>query len=104
MQACGLIVEYNPFHNGHLFHIEKAKEISQAECIVAVMSGPFLQRGEPSIIDKYHRTMAALENGVDVVVELPFPYAVESSHLFAVGSVKTLHKIGVSSICFGSES
>lgn len=104
MEACGLIVEYNPFHNGHLYHVEQAKNISQADCIIAVMSGSFLQRGEPAIIDKYHRTMAALVSGVDIVIELPYPYAVESSHLFAAGSVKTLHEIGAASICFGSES
>lgn len=104
MKACGLIVEYNPFHNGHLYHIKKAKEVSQAECMIAIMSGSFLQRGEPAIIDKYHRTLAALKSGADIVIELPYPYAVQSSHLFAVGAVKTLHEVGVSSICFGSES
>lgn len=104
MEACGLIVEYNPFHNGHLYHVERAKGVSRAECIIAVMSGSFLQRGEPAIIDKYHRAKAALESGVDIVIELPYPYAVQSSHLFAAGSVKSLHEIGVSSICFGSES
>lgn len=104
MNACGLIVEYNPFHNGHLHHIEQARKASEAECIIAVMSGSFLQRGEPAIMDKFHRTLAALKSGVDIVVELPYTYAVESSHLFAAGSVKTLHEIGVSSICFGSES
>src|SRR5699024_1382693 len=104
MKACGLIVEYNPFHNGHLHHVEQAKEISGAECIIAVMSGSFLQRGEPAIIDKYHRTLAALKGGVDLVVELPYTYAVQSSHLFATGAVKTLNEMGASSICFGSES
>ncbi|WP_430786140.1 nucleotidyltransferase [Virgibacillus flavescens] len=104
MEACGLIVEYNPFHNGHLHHLKQAKKESNASCMIAVMSGNFLQRGEPAIIDKFHRTKAALANGIDIVLELPFTYAVQSSELFAKGSVHTLNEIGVSSICFGSES
>ena len=104
MKACGLIVEYNPLHNGHIYHINRAREVSGAECIIAIMSGSFLQRGEPAIIDKFHRTRAALQNGVDIVVELPFPFAVQSSEGFAKGAVQTLNEIGVSSICFGSES
>lgn len=104
MQACGLIVEYNPFHNGHAFHIEESRKASGADCLIAVMSGSFLQRGEPAIIDKFHRTKAALSAGVDIVLELPYLYAVQSSDLFAQGSVQTLNEIGVSSICFGSES
>ena len=103
VKACGLIVEYNPLHNGHLYHIKEARNISQAECMIAVMSGSFLQRGEPAIIDKYHRTKTALASGVDIVLELPYPYAVQSSKLFAKGSVHTLNEIGVSNICFGSE-
>lgn len=104
MKACGLIVEYNPFHNGHLYHVQAAKKITNADCMIAVMSGSFLQRGEPAIIDKFHRTKAALEAGVDIVVELPYAYAVQSSHYFAKGAVHTLHSLNVSSICFGSES
>ncbi|MFB4167607.1 nucleotidyltransferase [Virgibacillus sp. JSM 102003] len=104
MEACGLIVEYNPFHNGHAYHIQEAKKVSNADCIIAVMSGSFLQRGEPAIIDKFHRTKAALSAGIDIVLELPYPYAVQSSDMFAKGSVHTLNEIGVSSICFGSES
>src|SRR5699024_3310115 len=104
MQACGLIVEYNPFHNGHAFHIEASRKASGADCLIAVMSGSFLQRGEPAIIDKFHRTKAALSAGGDIVLELPFVYAVQSSELLARGSVQTLHDIGVSNICFGSES
>ncbi|PAV29898.1 hypothetical protein CIL05_08445 [Virgibacillus profundi] len=104
MNACGLIVEYNPFHNGHVHHIQEAKKTSGADCMIAVMSGDFLQRGEPAIIDKFHRVPAALQSGIDIVLELPYPYAVQSSDLFAKGSVQTLHEVGVSSICFGSES
>jgi predicted nucleotidyltransferase len=104
MNACGLIVEYNPFHNGHVYHIEAAKKTSGADCIVAVMSGNFLQRGEPAIIDKYSRTRAALQSGVDLVIELPYLYAVQNSDIFARGAVSILHEAGVSTICFGSES
>ncbi|WP_099157977.1 nucleotidyltransferase [Virgibacillus ndiopensis] len=104
MQACGLIVEYNPFHNGHVYHLEEAKKNSNADCMITVMSGSFLQRGEPAIIDKFHRTKAALASGIDIVAELPYVFAVQSSDLFAKGSVQTLHELGVSSICFGSES
>ncbi|WP_026906011.1 nucleotidyltransferase [Paucisalibacillus globulus] len=104
MNICGLIVEYNPFHNGHDYHIKEAQEVTNADCMIAVMSGSFLQRGEPAIIDKFHRAKAALNSGIDIVVELPFVYAVESSDLFAKGSVMTLHELGVNNICFGSES
>jgi len=104
VKACGLVVEYNPFHHGHYYHVHKTKQITNADCIIAVMSGSFLQRGEPAIIDKFHRTKAALEKGVDIVLELPYPYAVQSSTLFAKGAIYSLYEIGVSEICFGSES
>ncbi|MFA1818676.1 nucleotidyltransferase [Virgibacillus oceani] len=104
MKACGLIVEYNPFHNGHLYHIQQSKKLTKADCVIAVMSGSFLQRGEPAIVDKFHRTKAALESGVDIMLELPYPYAVQSSDFFAKGAVLTLYEIGADSICFGSES
>ncbi|WP_067728276.1 nucleotidyltransferase [Oceanobacillus damuensis] len=104
MNACGLIVEYNPFHNGHVYHIEEARKQSGADCMIAVMSGNFLQRGEPAVIDKFHRASAALQTGIDIILELPYIYAVQHSDLFADGAVKTLSEAGVSSICFGSES
>ncbi|WP_337020361.1 nucleotidyltransferase [Oceanobacillus massiliensis] len=104
MNACGLIVEYNPFHNGHVYHIDEARKASGADCMIAVMSGSFLQRGEPAIIDKFHRTKAALQTGIDIVLELPYLFAVQNSDIFAEGAVKTLHEAGVSTICFGSES
>jgi len=104
MQACGLIVEYNPFHNGHLYHVNQAKKKTSADCIIAVMSGSFLQRGEPAIIDKFYRTKAALRSGVDLVLELPYAFAVQSSQLFAKGAVNILSEIGAESLCFGSES
>ncbi len=104
MKACGLVVEYNPFHNGHQYHIEEARKITQADCIIAVMSGSFLQRGEPAIIDKFHRTRAALQGGVDLVIELPYAYAVQSSRYFARGAVLSLYALGIETLCFGSES
>lgn len=104
MKACGLIVEYNPLHNGHLYHIEAARQESKSDCIIAVMSGSFLQRGEPAIIDKFHRTRSALQSGVDIVLELPYAYSVQNSDFFAQGAINILHSIGVDSICFGSES
>src|SRR5690606_23873148 len=85
-------------------HVQRAQEISNADCIIAVMSGSFLQRGEPAIIDKFHRTKTALYSGVDLVIELPYAYAVQSSELFAKGAVHSLYHLGVSTICFGSES
>ncbi|GAB3068056.1 nucleotidyltransferase [Virgibacillus ainsalahensis] len=104
MKACGLIVEYNPFHNGHLYHLQESKKMSDADCMIAVMSGSFLQRGEPAVIDKFHRTKAALLSGIDLVLELPYTFSVQSSDLFAKGAVHTLNEVGVSDICFGSES
>lgn len=71
MKACGLVVEYNPFHHGHQYHVEKARQVTNADVVVAVMSGNFLQRGEPAIIDKWQRAQAALQHGVDLIVELP---------------------------------
>ncbi|KGP72446.1 nucleotidyltransferase [Pontibacillus yanchengensis] len=103
MKASGLIVEYNPFHYGHLYHLEQARIASEADCMIAVMSGNFLQRGEPAIIDKWHRAEIALRAGVDLVIELPYVYAVQNSDLFARGAVLTLDAMNVESICFGSE-
>lgn len=86
MKSCGIIVEYNPFHNGHQYHTKMARELSQADVVIAVMSGNFLQRGEPAIIDKWTRAKEALSHGVDLVVELPFAYAVQSADYFARGA------------------
>ncbi|RKJ25089.1 nucleotidyltransferase, partial [Butyricicoccus sp. 1XD8-22] len=66
MQAVGVVVEYNPFHNGHFYHIEQSKKSTGADVVIAVMSGHFLQRGEPALVDKWHRTKMALQNGVDI--------------------------------------
>lgn len=104
MKVVGLITEYNPFHNGHKYHIEQAKKITGADYVVAVMSGNFVQRGAPALIDKYSRTVMALENGVDLVLELPVCYATASAEYFAHGAVSILDKLGiVDALCFGSE-
>ena len=106
MDAVGLITEYNPFHNGHLYHLRESRRASGAEVAVAVMSGHFLQRGEPALFDKWVRTEMALRAGVDVVVEIPFPFACNSAPHFARGAVQLLDAFGgsVSSLCFGSEA
>lgn len=104
MEIVGLITEYNPFHNGHAYHIQKAKEITNADFVIVVMSGNYVQRGTPAIIDKYSRTSMALTNGADIVIELPVIYATASAETFAAGAVRLLHDLGiVTSICFGSE-
>ncbi len=105
MRVLGLIVEYNPFHNGHLYHLEQAKSLCNAEFVVCVMSGNFIQRGEPAIINKWARTKMALKCGIDLVIELPLPYAMSSAEFFAYGAVKILNDIGVvDCLCFGSEN
>jgi cytidyltransferase-like protein len=102
MKAIGIVVEYNPFHNGHRYHLEEAKK--RGEIIIAVMSGDFVQRGEPALINKWKRAEMALENGVDIVVELPVFYSTQNAEIFAKGSVKILEHLKVSEIVFGSEN
>ena len=104
MKAVGLVTEYNPFHNGHLYHLNKAMELTGADLSVAVMSGDFVQRGEPAVLDKYTRTSMALNSGVNLVVELPVNYAVSSAESFAAGALKVLDYVKADSIAFGSES
>ena len=105
MKVTGLITEYNPFHNGHLYHIQKSKEYTDADYIIVVMSGDYVQRGTPAVIDKYLRAQMALEAGADLVLLLPVAYSCASAEYFAIGAVSLLDKLGiVNSICFGSES
>ncbi|MBC2146937.1 nucleotidyltransferase [Listeria booriae] len=104
MKATGLIVEYNPFHNGHVLHLNEAKKQTGAEVIIAVMSGSFLQRGEPALLPKWERAKMAVDAGVDLVVELPFHLATQQAAIFANGAVEILAALGVSSIFFGSEN
>lgn len=104
MKTVGIVAEYNPFHNGHAYHIKKAKEITGADCAIIIMSGNFVQRGTPAILDKYTRTKMALLGGADLVLEIPTLYATSSAELFALGSVLTLEKLHhIDFLCFGSE-
>ena len=100
----GLIVEYNPFHNGHLHHIQEIDRLFEDNIKIAVMSGDYVQRGEPSLINKFEKTKIALSQGVDIVIELPAFYSTQSAEIFAKGSVNILDKLSCSHIVFGSES
>ena len=104
MKVTGIVCEYNPFHNGHKYHIEETKHRLDSEYIIGIMSGDFTQRGRPAIVDKYSRTHMALMGGCDVVIELPVRYATSSAEGFASAAVSTLAATGVcDSISFGSE-
>lgn len=104
MNITGIITEYNPFHNGHLYHLSTAKKVTNCDAIVCIMSGNFVQRGEPAIIDKWKRAEMALLNGVDLIIELPTFYAVSSAEFFAKGAINILDRLGVvNNIFFGSE-
>ncbi|MCE5286926.1 MAG: nucleotidyltransferase [Pelosinus sp.] len=105
MKAVGFIVEYNPFHNGHAWHLAQAKELSGCEFSVGVMSGNFMQRGEPALFDKWKRAEMAVQGGVDLVIELPFVFAVRSAQYFAAGGIRLLSRLGIiSHVCFGAET
>ncbi|WP_110929316.1 nucleotidyltransferase [Bacillus massiliglaciei] len=104
MKAVGLVVEYNPFHNGHAYHAAESKKQAEADLVVAVMSGPFLQRGEPALVSKWARTSMALAGGIDLVVELPYAFSTQMADAFARGAVSILEALGCESLCFGSEN
>ena len=100
----GIIGEYNPFHNGHKYHLEESKKISNSDYSVAIISGNFVQRGNVSIIDKWSKAKMALNNGIDLVIELPTIYSISSAENFAYGAIKTLNSLNiVDYISFGSE-
>ena len=104
MNITAIISEYNPLHKGHLYHIETARKETNADFIIAIMSGNFVQRGTPAIIDKYTRAEAALKSGVDLVLELPTMYATASAEYFALGGVSLANTLGcVTHLSFGSE-
>jgi len=104
MKVVGLITEYNPLHNGHQHHIDEAKRITGADYVIIVMSGNFVQRGAPALIDKYSRAKMALSCGADIVFELPVCFATASAEFFALGAVSLLDKLGIiDDICFGCE-
>lgn len=105
MKVLGIIAEYNPLHNGHIYHMEECRKASGADHIVVVMSGDFTQRGEAAVLDKWTRSRLAVENGADLVLELPFAYAVNSAEHFAKGGVGLLDMLGcVTHIGFGAET
>ncbi|MGD6510624.1 nucleotidyltransferase family protein, partial [Xanthomonas citri pv. citri] len=94
----GIIAEYNPFHTGHKYLLEQAEGLK-----IVVMSGNFMQRGEPAIVDKWTRAQMALEHGADLVVEMPFLVSVQSADHFAKGAISILHRLGVEKLVFGTE-
>ena len=104
MDTIGIICEYNPFHNGHLYHINKIKEMFPNSIIVLVMRGKFTQRADASIINKWDKTEIALKNNIDLVIELPFKYVNQSADTFALGEVTILNYLKVDYLVFGSES
>ena len=105
MKTCAIICEYNPFHNGHLYHLNTARERSGADAIICVMSGNFVQRGEAAIMDKYKRARHAVLAGADAVIELPTLFATSNAELFAKGAIHLLSSIPcVQSLCFGAEN
>lgn len=105
MKIVGLITEYNPFHNGHKYHLDEALKRTGSDYAIVVMSGNFVQRGTPAIMPKHLRTQIALESGAAIVIELPVLYATGSAELFATGAVSLLHSLNcVDFICFGTES
>ncbi|ENJ9652452.1 nucleotidyltransferase [Clostridium botulinum] len=104
MNVSAIIVEYNPMHNGHLYHIKKTKELTDCDALVCIMSGNFVQRGFPSILDKWTKANIALSKGVDLVIELPTLYSLSSAEFFSFGAISILNNLNVvKNICFGSE-
>ena len=104
MESIGVIAEYNPFHNGHLYHLKKIKEKYQNSPIILIMTGNFTERGDVAVIDKWKRTEIALKYGADLVIELPFPFATQSADYFSYGALTLLENLKVTRLVFGSES
>jgi len=104
MIITGIVVEYNPFHNGHIHHIKQARELTKCDLLVAVMSPTFMQRGEPALVNKYLRASYAIKYGVDLVIELPSIFAINSANHFAYGAMKLLNEVGINYLVFGSET
>lgn len=105
MSVVGIVAEYNPFHNGHKYHLEKSISLTKSNYSIALMSSSFLQRGEPAFVDKWTRAKMAVDNGVDLVIELPFIYASQSAELFSLGAIKILNSLNIIDyLSFGSEN
>lgn len=104
MKTAAIIAEYNPFHNGHLYQIKKLREITDTDYVISIMSGNYLQRGIPAMTEKYSRGLMAVSSGIDLVLELPLPYACGSAGDFAEGAVRMLNLLGnIDYLCFGAE-
>ena len=103
MKVCAIVAEYNPFHNGHAYLINELKKQKDIDCFIAIMSGNFVERGESAIINKWERSKWAISNGIDVVIELPYIYATQSSTYFAKGAIEICKLANVDYIGFGSE-
>ena len=105
MNVVGIIAEYNPMHKGHIYNIQKAKELTKADCVVIIMSGSFTEQGNVSVIDKFEKARIAIENGADMVIELPTIHAISSAENFAYGAVNILNSLGIiTHLAFGAES
>lgn len=104
MASVGIIAEYNPFHNGHLYHLNKIKELYPNDTIILVMNGNFTERGDVSLINKWKKTEIALKAGIDLIIELPFVFSTESADIFAYGAITLLEKLKVKNLVFGSET
>ncbi|MDD2396624.1 MAG: nucleotidyltransferase [Tissierellia bacterium] len=104
MKITGVVAEYNPFHAGHEYQLKMAKRLSGCDCIAVVMSGNYVQRGEPAIIDKFKRAEAAIYGGADIVIELPMPFSCQNAEMFALAAMIELSKLHIDSISFGCEN
>ncbi|HPV85708.1 MAG TPA: nucleotidyltransferase [Sedimentibacter sp.] len=104
MRITGVVAEYNPFHSGHEYQLRMARRLSGCDCIAVVMSGNYVQRGEPAIIDKFKRAEAAIYGGADIVIELPMPFSCQNAEMFAHAAIMELKKLNVDSISFGCET
>ena len=104
MNKVGIVVEYNPFHNGHIYQINKVKEKYKDSIIIVCMSSSFTQRGEYCILNKWERTKTSLLNNVDLVIELPYIYSTQSADIFASYSVKLLNHLHIDALCFGTDT
>lgn len=104
MKITGIVAEYNPFHKGHEYQLKKARELSGCDAVAVVMSGNFVQRGEPAIIDKFRRAETAVHAGADIVIELPMPFSCQNAEMFAFAAVNELKKLNVTSLSFGCET
>lgn len=104
MKISGIIVEYNPFHNGHKYHIDKTKELTSPDLLIAISTGNYNQRGDLSIINKFDKAKVALENGIDLVIELPYIYTTQNAYIYGSKAVELLNKLNTNYLVFGSET